>query len=910
MSEIDGSIEIFRKKLKKLKKFKGRGTELISLYIPENADRSSVMGQITEELSQSSNIKSPQTRKNVQGALRKLDTFLKNINFKIPKNGLVLFCGNVSETEGRSDIKMFPLNPIKPLKTKLYWCDSSFHLDPVEDMQKTKEVHALIVLDKREATVAILKGKSYEVVGHFTSNVAGKTRAGGQCLSPETLIQLNDGSIIPIKESHNPLQVKSFDFKNNVFTDSNIKDKWKTKKSVYKIITKYPRTEIVSSKDHLFFTAGEEIKEKSAEELKVGEFLLMPEKIEIKGKTQFLESFDCFNSYHISENGKNVLINTRKKAGISQKKLGKKTGITQTGVSVIELGKRDVRKNLIKKLCKELNIDFEKFIKTQTKANSDLVMPKKLTKELSKIIGYFVGDGSFEKERISFSEQNKELAEHYKNKVSDFFNANSSIKFRENKGCYQIRIYGKSIVKFIEKNFSEIKKARNTEIPLKILKSENDVLASFIKGFYDAEGYATSKRGIGLGINNKKMAEQLRLSLLRFGIIASLHKYDNKRNPYSDNPRFTVDISDNESLKLFSKLIGFSLKKKQEKIMALIKNRKHIRSNVRQIIVSGKKIRKIIEEQGYNLELFPKVNSFFRNERQMSKKVFNESILGYVKNKKLKTKLKKLMEIPLIPAKINKIIKSNKKTGLVDISVLNQNFIANGLIVHNSSHRFERLREEAAQDFFKRTSEKINKTFEEYGENLKGVIVGGPGITKNRFLEKEALDYRLKEKIIGVLDTSYTDESGIREMIQKSEELLRDTALMKERGLMNRFLEEIVKDGLVAYGENEVIEALKIGKAETVLLSEGIEWTAIKFKCISCNSIEELIIKDESKPKLKCSKCKSTKIEELEELEYAEFMEEKAKEGGASIKIISTETSEGEQFFKGFGGIGAFLRYK
>ena len=63
-------------KFNKLKKFRGKGTELISQYIPGNADRSSVMNALTEEISQSSNIKSPQTRKNVQGALRKIINFL------------------------------------------------------------------------------------------------------------------------------------------------------------------------------------------------------------------------------------------------------------------------------------------------------------------------------------------------------------------------------------------------------------------------------------------------------------------------------------------------------------------------------------------------------------------------------------------------------------------------------------------------------------------------------------------------------------------------------------------------------------------------------------------------------------------------------------------------------------------
>lgn len=228
-----------------------------------------------------------------------------------------------------------------------------------------------------------------------------------------------------------------------------------------------------------------------------------------------------------------------------------------------------------------------------------------------------------------------------------------------------------------------------------------------------------------------------------------------------------------------------------------------------------------------------------------------------------------------------------------------------------SALRFERLREEAAQDFFKRTSEKINSAFSEYGENLKGVIVGGPGITKNKFLEKDALDYRIKDKIIGTLDTSYTDESGIREMIQKAETLLKDTALMKERALLNEFMQEIVKNGgLITYGEKESMEALETGKASRILLSEGIEWTAIKFECTSCNNTEEIIIKDGKKPELKCSKCNSTNIEELEEVEFAEFIEEKAEKTSAEVKIVSVETAEGKQFFEGFGGIAAFLRYK
>ena len=151
--ESSGSDEvIFKKKLKKLSQYRGRGTELISVYIPNGTDRSQVMGQLGEEISQSSNIKSPQTRKNVQGALRKITNFLRQIDFKIPDNGIVVFAGNISETEGRTDIRLFTVRPIRELKTKLYWCDSTFHLEPLKEMARPSNAYALITIDKSEAT--------------------------------------------------------------------------------------------------------------------------------------------------------------------------------------------------------------------------------------------------------------------------------------------------------------------------------------------------------------------------------------------------------------------------------------------------------------------------------------------------------------------------------------------------------------------------------------------------------------------------------------------------------------------------------------------------------------------------------------------------------------------------------------
>ncbi|MFA5125497.1 MAG: peptide chain release factor aRF-1 [archaeon] len=407
VSEAD--MAVFKKKLKMLESFKGRHTEMITQYIPPGTDRSTVMNQLSEEINQSGNIKSPSTRKNVQGALRKIIGFLKNINFKLPLNGLVVFAGNVSESEGRSDIRLFTVTPVRPLKVKLYWCDSTFHIDHLKEMMAPNDYYAIMTIDKNESTIAQLIGKKYEILGHFTSMVPGKTRAGGQ-----------------------------------------------------------------------------------------------------------------------------------------------------------------------------------------------------------------------------------------------------------------------------------------------------------------------------------------------------------------------------------------------------------------------------------------------------------------------------------------------------------------------SSQRFERLREEATQDFFKKSGEKFNSYFEPHIERIKGVLIGGPGMTKNYFMEKKAMHHELEKKVLGVIDTSYTDEGGIRELVQKSQDLLKDSELIKERQIIDKFLGEVARDGLATYGQTEVEKTIEERRISTLIISEDIPWIVFRKFCEHCNIEEIEIAKDPDtfrESNMRCTKCQS-RVETVEEISYLDYMIDKAKEVGAQVRVISTETNEGKQFYEGFGGIAALLRYK
>jgi peptide chain release factor subunit 1 len=180
MAESDAHKKYeFKRTLEAIRDKHGRGTELISLYIPHDKQISDITSQLREESGQASNIKSRVTRQNVQSAIESLLARLRLIP-KAPVNGVVFFCGAVDVGANKSELQTYIIEPPEALVSYKYHCDSSFLLTPLEEMLHDKKTYGLLVLDRREATVGLLRGKHIESMAHMTSNVPGKQRKGGQ----------------------------------------------------------------------------------------------------------------------------------------------------------------------------------------------------------------------------------------------------------------------------------------------------------------------------------------------------------------------------------------------------------------------------------------------------------------------------------------------------------------------------------------------------------------------------------------------------------------------------------------------------------------------------------------------------------------------------------------------------------
>ncbi len=222
-----------------------------------------------------------------------------------------------------------------------------------------------------------------------------------------------------------------------------------------------------------------------------------------------------------------------------------------------------------------------------------------------------------------------------------------------------------------------------------------------------------------------------------------------------------------------------------------------------------------------------------------------------------------------------------------------------------SAARFQRVREGLINDWFKKIGETAKEVFS--GHELKGILLGGPGVVKENFLNGEYLPTDLKKKVIGVVDTGYTGEEGLYELVEKGIDFIKESKYAKEKEIVGRFLSELKKDsGMITYGFEYVLKALKEGAVDKLLISEDFPWREVGAYCPKCNVSEKKFVKYDEAPK--CPKC-GGEMEIVEEKDGIDALEEIAKEYGTEVIIVSRGTREGEQFYN-LGGIGAFLRWK
>ncbi len=202
-----------------------------------------------------------------------------------------------------------------------------------------------------------------------------------------------------------------------------------------------------------------------------------------------------------------------------------------------------------------------------------------------------------------------------------------------------------------------------------------------------------------------------------------------------------------------------------------------------------------------------------------------------------------------------------------------------------SQMRFQRLREEAIEQFQKTVLEALGKFVVE--EQITGIILAGPGGAKLQF--KKELPHILANIVLAELDypmdlpPQKLVEAATGEVVKKEHE--------KSAKAVETLRSEILKGGEAVYGISETVKATRDGRAELLILSKDLKVRG--WICEHCQVVEV-------GKKDRCPNCnnKTSEVDVLEEiLEFAERT-------GAKIEFVGDNP-----LLEELGGVGALLRY-
>jgi len=231
-----------------------------------------------------------------------------------------------------------------------------------------------------------------------------------------------------------------------------------------------------------------------------------------------------------------------------------------------------------------------------------------------------------------------------------------------------------------------------------------------------------------------------------------------------------------------------------------------------------------------------------------------------------------------------------------------------------SAKRFQKLREMELTYYFNRLAQITREYFIDIYP-IKGLIISGPGPTKEEFVNDNYLEYRLQDMIISTIDASYSGAEGVREAFDKSSDILSNFRLVEEKQIVEKLFREINNNsGLGAYGLDEVINYLKNNVVDTIIITDKIGLYRIEAKCNRCNEIQEKIIEQKKLIQTKtefenspCTSCKSTDIG-ITDQDIVDYLSLLATKTGTKIEVISGVSEHGSMI-SNLGNIGAILRY-
>ena len=233
-----------------------------------------------------------------------------------------------------------------------------------------------------------------------------------------------------------------------------------------------------------------------------------------------------------------------------------------------------------------------------------------------------------------------------------------------------------------------------------------------------------------------------------------------------------------------------------------------------------------------------------------------------------------------------------------------------------SALRFSRLREEARHNYVRKVAELASQHFiTDNKVNVTGIVLAGSADFKSVLSQSDLLDYRLRPKIVQLVDVSYGGENGFNQAIELAADSLANVKFVQEKRLIQKYFDEIsTETGKYCFGLDDTFRALEMGAVEILIVWENLEHMRHVFKDSEGREHVFMLSKEQEEDEDRSrfiDKETGTEMEEVgEPMPLLEWIAENYQQFGTNLEFVTDRSQEGMQFCKGFGGIGGILRYK
>ncbi len=326
------------------------------------------------------------------------------------------------------------------------------------------------------------------------------------------------------------------------------------------------------------------------------------------------------------------------------------------------------------------------------RAINHIKVPVSNCKELYKIAGYLISEGSSEINRgkkigVNFTNKSEILLEDFKDCMKKVFDITPYEQERKdhNEPRLMLRYISTELATFFEKELKSITElSGKKEVPQKLMKGKLEDVAAMLQALFEGDGHVSKKPRtlrIGYATNSPRLAQQVQDLLLRFEIRSSITEHKKS---------YKVNITGYENILRFNEKIGFMSEERALKVKEYLKNKTPIRTIKDVVPNCGEKIIALLQKANIN-----KVNNntfatmkhdYLKKKKAISRKQL-QKLLEETKKRGVTDKtLEKLAYGDIRFEKVKEVKEVNSThEWTYDITVEpNHTFISQGAILHNT----------------------------------------------------------------------------------------------------------------------------------------------------------------------------------------------------------------------------------